>query len=94
MELKRRDLELYYFSDGGDCDFIIRQNGKVVKACQVTVSLKDPDTRKREETGLVAAMNAFGLDEGLIVTKDEAEEKQLPDGRKISVIPFYRWCLL
>ena len=94
VELKRRDLELYYFSDGGECDFVIRQNGKVAKACQVSVSLKDPDTRKREEAGLVAAMNAFGLDEGLIVTIDETEEKQLPDGRKINVIPFYRWCLL
>ena len=93
VELKRRGLDLFYFSDGGECDFVIRHNGKVVKACQVTVSLKDPVMQKKKEAGLLDAMNAFGLKEGLIVTLDEAKEKRLPDGRKIKAVPFYRWCL-
>lgn len=93
VELKRRKSELYYFNDVGECDFIIRQNGKVVMACQVTVSLKDEETRKREESGLMAAMEAFDLDEGLIVTLDEVDEKELPNGKRINVIPYYRWCL-
>ena len=38
-------------------------------------------------------MNAFGLSEGTIITMDEAEERGLDDGRRLHVVPFYRWFL-
>ena len=84
---------MYYYNDGKECDFIVRSNGSVTEALQVTVSLKDSMTKDREEAGLLAAMDAFELKEGTIITLDEMEEKTLPDGRQIHVIPFYRWCL-
>ena len=93
VELCRRKKELYYYNDGKECDFIVRTNGNVTEALQVTVSLKDPATKDREEAGLIAAMEAFDLKEGTIITLDEMEEKTLPDGRQIHVISFYRWCL-
>lgn len=93
VELKRREAEAYYFHDGNECDFIIRNNGNIVQTLQVAVSLKNPETRKREEEGLLAAMKTFGLREGTIITLDESEEKILPDGLTIHVMPFYRWCL-
>ena len=93
MELLRRGRDLFYYNDGKECDFIIRTNGKVTEAIQVTTSLQDPVTKDREETGLLAAMNAFDLEEGTIVTLDEVGEKTLSDGKRINVIPFYRWCL-
>ena len=93
VELKRRNMELFYFCDGNECDFIVRNNGSIVQAYQVTVSLKNPETRKREEEGLFAAMKAFGLREGTIITLDETEEKTLPDGLTLHVMPFYRWCM-
>ena len=94
VELRRRGKELYYFNDSKECDFIIRDNGKVTAAIQVTVSLKDEATRKREEDGLLAAMDAFGLKEGTIITMEEVEERSLGDGRKIHVMPYYRWCFV
>lgn len=93
VELRRRNQELFYFCDGNECDFIVRNNGSIVQAYQVTVSLKNPETRKREEEGLLAAMKAFGLREGTIITLDETEEKTLPDGLTLHVMPFYRWCM-
>ena len=93
VELRRRGMELYYFNDGGECDFVIRDNGRVTEAIQVTVSLQEAETRKREENGLIAAMDAFGLKEGMIITLDEVEDKLLADGRQLHVVPFYRWCL-
>ena len=36
-------------------------------------------------------MDAFDLKEGVIITLDETEELTLDNGRKIYVIPFYRW---
>lgn len=94
VELRRRGKELYYFNDTKECDFIIRDNGKVMAAIQVTVSLKDEATTKREEEGLLAAMDAFGLKEGTIITMDEVEEQSLGDGRQIHVMPYYRWCFV
>ena len=73
VELRRREKEIFYFHDKGECDFVIREGKDIVAAYQVTVSLKDEKTRKREEDGLKAAMDAFGLREGYIITKDEMD---------------------
>ena len=93
VELRRREKEIFYFHDKGECDFVIREGKDIVAAYQVTVSLKDEKTRKREEDGLKAAMDAFGLREGYIITKDEMEERKLSDGRVVHVVPFYRWII-
>ena len=93
VELRRREKEIFYFHDKGECDFVIREGKDIVAAYQVTVSLKDEKTRKRVEDGLKAAMDAFGLREGYIITKDETEERKLSDGRVVHVVPFYRWII-
>ena len=93
VELRRRGKELYYYNDGKECDFIVREKRIITEAIQVSVSLNDPATKEREEAGLLAAMNAFGLSEGTIITMDEAEERSLDDGRRLHVVPFYRWFL-
>lgn len=93
LELKRRGEELFYFYDKSECDFIVYQEHNITFAYQVTISLSDAATRQREERGLVAAMDAFHLTEGYIITQDEYEEKTLPDGRIIHIVPFYRWAL-
>lgn len=93
VELRRREKEIFYFHDKGECDFVIREGKDIVVAYQVTVSLKEEETRKREVDGLKAAMDAFGLMEGYIITKDETEERKLADGRVVHVVPFYRWII-
>lgn len=93
LELRRRGHELFYYSNGVECDFIIREGKDIVAAYQVTVSMDDPNTRQRELTGLKAAMDVFSLQEGIIVTKDTTEDITLEDGRQIHVMPYYRWVL-
>ena len=92
-ELRRREQEVFYYSDKQECDFIVRHGMQIVAAYQVTASMQNPETRVREETGLIAAMDAFGLTEGYIITLDETEERRIPDGRIIHVLPYYRWVL-
>lgn len=91
VELRRREQEAFYYHDKQECDFVVRENALITKAYQVTTSLADTDTRQREINGLVAAMDAFDLKEGVIITLDETKELTLDNGRKIYVIPFYRW---
>ena len=91
VELRRREDEVFYYQDKWECDFIVKENANIVKAYQVTVSLADNETRRREIEGLVAAMDTFGLKEGAIITLDESEEVTLNNGRMIHVMPFYKW---
>lgn len=93
IELRRRDAELFYYNDNVECDFIVRDMAKITAAYQVTISLKDLETRERELNGLISAMNAFGLKEGFIITLDEIDEIEVDDDRLIHVLPYFRWCL-
>ena len=93
IELLRRDAELFYYNDNVECDFIVCDMAKITAAYQVTISLKDLETRERELNGLISAMNAFGLKEGFIITLDEIDEIEVDGNRLIHVLPYYRWCL-
>ena len=93
IELWRRDREVFYYNERGECDFVVRQGGSITEAYQVSVSLAETKTRKREIDGLVEAMDVFGLTVGYIITLDEAEEINLSNGKTIRVLPYYRWCL-
>ena len=92
LELKRRGGEIFYFSNGGECDFVLRKGAKIVEAIQVSTSLSDPGTRKREIGGLKAAMGEFGLKEGQIITESH-EETIREDGTTIRIIPLWRFLL-
>ena len=56
------------------------------------MSLKEPETRRREIKGLTAVCKRFRLPEGLIITDDE-EETILDDGIEIKVIPAFKFLL-
>jgi hypothetical protein len=92
LELKRREKDIYFYKDKFECDFIVKHGLDVMEAIQVTVSMSDGKTRKREIRGLMDCCEEFGLQSGLIVTLDSAEEIEL-NGIKISVVPLYRWLL-
>ncbi|TGC06765.1 ATP-binding protein [Methanolobus halotolerans] len=72
MELKRRSQEVYYHRDKKECDFVIREGYRIREAIQVTKSMEDPDTMKRELDGLLEAMKTYDLQEGLILTTNGA----------------------
>ena len=92
LELKRRFQEIYYYEDKKECDFLVKNKGKIVQAIQVTVSIADPKTEKREVEGLKEAMERFDLKEGYIITKDTEKTIDL-EGRAIQVKPIITWLL-
>ena len=92
LELKRREKDISFFKDKSECDFIVKQGVDITEAIQVTVTLSDDKTRKREIRGLMDCCKEFGLQHGLIVTLDNSEEFEL-NGVKVSVVPLYRWLL-
>jgi len=91
VELKRRGHELFYFQENGECDFLIREKGKITNAIQVCYSLNDKN-REREINGLLEAMKKFKLKSGLILTYDD-EEIIKKDILSIKVVPAWKWLL-
>lgn len=73
IELKRRGLEIYYHADKVECDFIAREGIHITAAYQVTRSLANEDTKERETNGLLSALKAYNLSEGIILTQEEED---------------------
>lgn len=61
IELKRRGYSLFYHADKKECDFLVREGGRIAQAYQVAVKMEDEKTRKREIEGLQEAMDAYQL---------------------------------
>ena len=91
LELKRRDKDIYYFSDKQECDFVLNDKTKITDAIQVCYDLNE-NNKYRELNGLLEAMNKFNLKTGLIITFDQ-ENVISVDKQKIHVIPVWKWLL-
>lgn len=92
LHLKMQGKEIFFHKEQKECDFITRQGNRILEAIQVTCQLSDQKVRKRELEGLLEAMNAYELKEGLILTENEEETLEV-DGRKIHVLPIWKWLL-
>jgi len=90
MSLIKEKKEIYYHKENYECDFLIKEGMNIKYAVQVTLSLKDETTRKREIRGLLEAMDAYNLKEGLIITEKEGQIISL-DEKKIVIKPIYEW---
>ncbi len=90
MTLKRQDKEIYYHKDNYECDFIVKDGLDITAAVQVTLTLKNESTRKRELKGLIEAMKTYNLDAGLIITENE-KETIIIDDKTIIIKPIYEW---
>ena len=95
IELKRRNSDIYYHKGAGtgvECDFLIKVGMHLTNAIQVTESLANPKTQKREINGLVDAAQQYGLEDGLILTDNEYDDI-VQDGIYIHVRPIWFWML-
>lgn len=93
LHLKAQGKEIFFHKEQKECDFITRIGNRIVEAIQVTSNLGDPKVRKREQEGLLEAMNTYNLDKGLILTENEEEALQI-EGRNIQVLPIWKWLLI
>jgi predicted AAA+ superfamily ATPase len=95
LELKRRDVgEIYYHQGAKECDFILRKGRNITQAIQVCLHLNDQETAEREYAGLLEAMQAYGLDSGLILVEDENRTESITvEGKKfqITIQPVWEW---
>lgn len=96
MELKRRYKEIYFHSQRKECDFLVREQGAIIAAYQVCLTLEDEKTWIREKDGLIEAMQTYHLSEGYILTENEYREEIISHEEisyKVIVLPITEWLL-
>uniref|UniRef100_A0A831U467 ATP-binding protein n=1 Tax=Geobacter metallireducens TaxID=28232 RepID=A0A831U467_GEOME len=94
LHLKRRGHDLYYYrtANGLEVDFACFSGDSITRLVQVALQLGDDKTRHREFRALIRALEETGLDSGEIVTYEE-EDELTAEGRRISLIPAYKFLL-
>jgi uncharacterized protein len=92
LELRRRGLEIFYHKVKGECDFLLREGINVTGAIQVCYHFERKETLDREVKGLAEAMTIHRLDDGLILT-DDTEVSIEKEGKKIRIMPAWKWLL-
>ena len=91
IELKRRKKEIYYFAEKHECDFVAKDKAEITQAIQVCYSF-NKENKDREISGLLEALNKFKLKEGYVITFDQEEELKI-EGKKIKVMPVWKWLI-
>lgn len=89
LHLRRNYKEIYYFSEKGECAFVLSEKGTVRKVVQVCYDLNH-DNVDRELKGLFEAIAHFGLNEGTLVTFNQTDEFER-EGTKALVVPAHQY---
>lgn len=89
IELRRRGFTPYFLKSKLEVDFYVPDENLLI---QVSYTISDPETRKREIKALESAMKSLGMTESLIITIDEREIIETDQGT-IRVIPAFEWLL-
>ncbi len=90
--LRRHSPEIFYFKGRGECDFLVRSQGKIIAAIQVCYDLTE-DNKDREINGLMEVLTQFNLPTGIIVTFQQEDHFSI-EGRDVRVLPAWRWMSL
>ena len=98
LELNRRYSEIYYFktAQGYEVDFLIKEYEKITHLVQVSQTLQDEKTKKRELRALIKASDELKHSENidlLLLTMDESCTETI-DNKTIKVVNILEWLLL
>lgn len=94
IELKRKGLNTYYWKSkrNKEVDFVVKKGQRISQAIQVSFSISDIDTLKREVDALLDAKKELNPDKLLLITDDE-ERIIEQNGVKIYIIPLWKWLI-
>ncbi|EKD56357.1 MAG: hypothetical protein ACD_58C00214G0004 [uncultured bacterium] len=93
-ELNRKGNKIYYYKTKSnlEVDFLVKEKTKFQMLVQVTWSIEDEATKKREVKALVEALDELNLKNGTILTNSEKETIKI-DNKTIEIMPVCEWLL-
>ena len=89
LRRKYGDGSYFWNSRNAEVDFVIPEKELAI---QVSYSMADPDTFKRETDGLIKLSSVQNVKRMIVVTKDEEDIVEKDDCR-IEIIPLWKWLL-
>lgn len=89
LNLRRSFKEICYFSEKGECDFVVFEKDRAKMVAQVCYELT-PDNLERELNGLFEALDFFDMDKGFIVTSNQTDHYER-DGKTAEVLPCHQY---
>ena len=89
LELRKKYQNLTYFKGKQEVDFYHHETKTLINVC---TEYFNEQTKKREISGLKEAMEVLKIEESLLLTSDTEEEITI-DGKKIIVLPIWKWVL-
>jgi predicted AAA+ superfamily ATPase len=96
LELKRRGYKVYYYktSNNLECDFLLEDENKLKTLIQVTTSLKDEKTKKRELRSFSRTISELQLKdvECQLICEDNSNS-EVYDNVEIQIINIKEWLL-
>jgi predicted AAA+ superfamily ATPase len=97
LELKRVQnknpaMEIYYYKNGIEVDFLIKEKLEIKQLVQVCYDLEDPDTKGREIKALLKASMELKCNDLLVITWDREEEERIGD-KNVVYLPLWKWLL-
>jgi hypothetical protein len=94
IELLRRNKDVAYYQNAtkNEVDFVIKNGKKVEQLIQVCYSLSEFQTRDREIRSLLLISKEFSCN-NLVILSMSQEEKIKVNGKKIKVLPVWKWLL-
>ncbi len=86
-------IEVFYWKDyqQREVDFVLKEGEKIKELIQVTYELT-PENEKREVNSLIRASKELGCENLKILTWNQSELLR-KDGKKISIMPLWRWLI-
>lgn len=87
---KRYPGELFYYMSGVVVDFFVRSQNTAI---QVSYSIAAPETREREIGALAEIERHLSPSRLIIITKDEEDILETATGKKVEVVPLWKFLL-
>ena len=89
-QLKDPLVEIYYWKEKHEVDFIVKRGNTIEKIIQVCWDVEG--AKEREVKGLIEASRFFRVKEGVVITGD-FESEEVVEGVKIKYVPLWSWLL-
>jgi len=96
LELLRRGYKVYYYktSNGLECDFIVEEENRIIQLLQVTSSIKDEKTKKRELRVFSKTIEELQLKNiELLVIYEDNTSNVIYDNLNIKILNIQEWLL-
>jgi predicted AAA+ superfamily ATPase len=88
----RPNKDIFYFGNGFEVDFVLKEGLKIKQLIQVTYASSKDEIEKREIKSLLKASELLKCKNLLVITWDYEDELKI-ENKKIAFIPLWKWLL-